>query len=147
MGWRGGHLYDFDIAGERFGDPNTTDEVKSDARLTIAGALKRGFTRFTYTYDFGDDWEHLIVIEGTVPRVEGQHYPACVAGKRACPPEDSGGVYGYVQLLEVRADPKHPDHEEMSEWLDEDFDPEAFSVEDVDAQLARQFGEAVPPKR
>jgi len=147
MGWGDAHLHDFDIAGHRYGDPSTTDEVENEARLTLAGIRNRGVVRFKYTYDFGDDWEHLIVIEGTVPRVEGQHYPACIAGKRACPPEDSGGRYGYPHLLEVGADPTHPDHEEMSEWLDEDFDPEEFSVEEVDARLAAQFGPATPAKR
>jgi len=147
MGWDDDHLHDFDIAGERYGDPNTTDEVVNEARLTLAGVRNRGVERFKYTYDFGDDWEHLIVIEGTVPRVEGQHYPACIAGKRACPPEDCGGPHGYANLLEVRADPTHPDHEEMSEWVDEDFDPEAFSVESADAALAEQFGPATRAKR
>jgi Plasmid pRiA4b ORF-3-like protein len=147
MGWEDAHLHDFDIAGDRFGDPGTTDEVENEARLTLAAILKAGVGRFKYTYDFGDDWEHLILVEGTVPRVERQHYPACIAGKRACPPEDCGGPYGYANLLEVRADPAHPDHEEMSQWLDEDFDPDAFSVADTDARLAARFGPAAPPKR
>lgn len=147
MGWGDAHLHDFDIAGERYGDPSTTDEVVNEARLTIAAVRKAGVVRFKYTYDFGDDWEHLIVIEGTVPRVASQHYPACIAGKRACPPEDSGGQYGYPHLLAVRADPSHPDHAEMSEWLDEDFDPDEFSVEDVDARLTAQFSPATSAKR
>ncbi|HVC59853.1 MAG TPA: plasmid pRiA4b ORF-3 family protein [Acetobacteraceae bacterium] len=142
MGWDDGHLHEFDIAGERFGNPGTTDEVANEARLTLAGVRDRGVARFKYTYDFGDDWEHLVVIEGTVARVEGQHYPACIAGKRACPPEDCGGVHGYANLLEVTADPTHPDHKEMSEWLAEDFDPEEFSVADTDARLAARFGPA-----
>jgi hypothetical protein len=142
MGWHDSHLHQFDIAGEHFGDPTTTDEVTNEARLTLAAVHRRVGNRFKYTYDFGDDWEHLIVIEGTIPRVETQHYPACIAGKRACPPEDSGGPYGYADLLAVRADPSHPDHEEMSEWLDEDFDPEEFSVADADAALAAYFSPA-----
>jgi hypothetical protein len=147
MGWENAHLHDFDIAGDRFGDPGTTDEVKNELRLSLAALLKSGVDRFKYTYDFGDNWEHLIVIEGRIPRVEGQRYPACITGKRACPPEDSGGPYGYADLLAVRADPAHPNHEEMSEWLDEDFDPDAFSVVDADARLAAWFGLAAPPKR
>jgi len=128
----------------RFGDPGTTDEVANEARLTLAGVRNRGFK---YIYDFGNDWEHLVVIEGTVPRVTGQHYSACIAGKRACPPEDCGGVHTYANLLEVTADPTPPDHEEMSEWLAEDFDPEEFSVADTDARLAAWFGPATPAKR
>lgn len=147
MGWMDGHLHDFDVAGDRYGNPATTDEVENEARLTLAKIRNAGVARFKYTYDFGDDWEHLIVIEGTVPRVEGQHYPACIAGKRACPPEDCGGPYGYAHLLEVRADPTHPDHAEMAEWLDEDFDPEEFSADARDAMLAAQFGAAARVKR
>jgi hypothetical protein len=147
MPWTDDHLHAFDIAGERFGDPSTTTRVVSETRLTLAGVRNKGVTRFTYTYDFGDSWEHLIVIEGTVPRVAGQHYPACVDGQRACPPEDCGGVYGYANLLEARADPTHPRHEELSEWLREDFDPEAFSVANFDAWLAARFRPATPAKR
>jgi hypothetical protein len=110
MGWRDSHLHDFEIAGEHYGDPSTTDEVANEARLTLAGIHDSGVVRCKYTYDFGDGWEHLIVIEGTVLRVDGQHYPACIAGKRACPPEDCGGPFGYAELLEVRANPTHPDH-------------------------------------
>ncbi len=147
MGWTDSHLHDFAIGGDRFGDPNTGDEVENEARLTLEAIRNAGVARFKYTYDFGDDWEHLVVIEGTVPCVQSQHYPACIAGKRACPPEDCGGVYGYANLLEVRADPTHPGHEEMSEWLDEDFDPEEFSIEEVDAMLAGQFGPVTSGKR
>jgi hypothetical protein len=147
MGWEDAHLHDFNIAGERFGDPSTTDDVANEARMTLDRVGKAGISRFKYTYDFGDDWEHLIVIEGTVLRAEGKHYPACVAGKRACPPEDCGGVPGYYHLLKVMADPTHPAYEDMSEWVNEDFDPEAFSAEAVDATLAVQFGLAMPAKR
>jgi hypothetical protein len=147
MGWHDAHLHDFDIAGKRFGDPATTEEVENEARMTLDRVHKAGATRFKYNYDFGDDWEHLIVIEATVPRAAGQHYPACVAGKRACPPEDCGGVWGYHHLLEVMADPAHPEHEDMSEWVNEDFDPESFSVEATDAMLARQFAPVIPAKR
>jgi hypothetical protein len=147
MGWDNDHLHDFNIADEHFGDPDTTDEMADEARLNLAGVRNRGVERFTYTYDFGDDWEHLIVMEGTVKRVEGQHYPACIAGKRACPPEDCGGVHGYYELLDIRADPTHPDHKEMSERLPADFDPEAFSVEAADAAQAAQFSPARPAKR
>ena len=140
MGWDNSHLHDFDIGGARYGDPSNTDEVDDEADIDLADIMKTGVSRFRYTYDFGDDWVHLVTIEGTFPRAEGQPYPACIAGKRACPPEDSGGPYGLAQLLAVKADPSHPDHEEMSEWLDDDYDPEAFSVADADAAVAARFG-------
>jgi hypothetical protein len=146
MGWEDAHLHDFDVAGEHYGDPTTTDDVVNEARLTLAEIRRAGIERFTYTYDFGDDWEHRIVVEGAVPRVEGQRYPACVAGKRACPPEDCGGPYGYAHFLAARADPSHPDHQEMSGWVDEDFDPDWFSVAEADASVAAHCRSA-PPKR
>ena len=68
MGWHDSHLHDFDVAGDRFGDPATTDEVENEARMTLDRVRKAGIARFKYNYDFGDDWEHLIVIEGAVPR-------------------------------------------------------------------------------
>jgi hypothetical protein len=91
MGWDDAHLHDFEVAGEHYGDPATTDDVTNEARLTLGQIRRAGAQRFKYTYDFGDDWEHIIVIEGTVARVEDQRYPTCIAGKRACPPEDCGG--------------------------------------------------------
>lgn len=144
MGWENAHLHDFDIAGDRFGDPANTDHVDDEADMTLAGVLEAGVARFKYTYDFGDDWIHLITIEGTIPRVEGHRYPACIAGKRACPPEDTGGPYGLANILAVRADPSHPDHEEISGWMEEDFDPNAFSIEEADAAVAARFS---PPAR
>jgi hypothetical protein len=146
MGWEDAHLHDFEVAGERFGDPATTDEVTNEARLTLDQIRRAGIQRFKYTYDFGDDWEHLVVIEGAVARVDGQRYPTCVAGKRACPPEDSGGPYGYAHLLAVCADASHPERAEMLEWFGADFDPDEFSVVEADASVAARRG-AVPAKR
>jgi len=139
MGWHGGHLHEFDLSFARYGDPTTTDDVDDEAKVTLISLTRAGATRFRYTYDFGDDWVHQIVVEGSVPRTEGQRYPACIGGKRACPPEDSGGPYGLAELLAARADPNHPDHAEIAEWLEEDYDPEAFSVAEADARLAARF--------
>ena len=146
MGWEDAHLHDFEIAGERFGDPTTTDDVINEARMALDQICRAGFVRFKYTYDFGDNWEHLIVVEDTVARVEGQRYPACVAGKRACPPEDSGGPYGYANLLAIRSDPSHPGHQEASQWFGEDFNPDEFSVLEADASVAARCC-AAPARR
>ena len=80
------------------------------------------------------------MIEGERPPVEGQAYPACVAGRRNCPPEDCGGGWGYQQLLAVLGDPAHPRRHEWLEMLGDDFDPEAFTVEAADARVAARFG-------
>jgi len=129
----------FDVAGRSYGDPARVDDVADDERLTVGGVLKAGVKRFTYTYDFGDDWEHEIVIEGRKAAVGGRRYPACTAGKRNCPPDDCGGVWGYRDLLAALADPSRCQAHERSEWMDMDFDPEQFSVEMVDARIAARL--------
>jgi hypothetical protein len=139
MGWGDGHLHAFDVGGRRYGSPGTTDDVASEDKLTIASVAGSGLSSFGYTYDFGDDWRHDILIEKTLPANSPTDRAACVAGKRNCPPEDCGGPWGYGALLDVLADPNHPQHEEQREWLGDEFDPEAFSVEAVNAVLASVF--------
>ena len=139
MGWQGGHLHVFDIDGRQYGDRRTVDDVADENRLTLSGVLKSGVTRFGYIYDFGDDWDHTVAIEKIQPAIDGQTYPACVAGKRNCPPEDCGGVWGYEELLQILADPAHPERAERLEWLGEDFDPEDFSIPIANAALTARF--------
>jgi hypothetical protein len=110
--------------------------------LTLNAVLKSGVRRFTYTYDFGDNWHHVVLIERPRRALEAGSYPACIAGKRHCPPEDCGGPWGYQDLLAVLADPTHPDYAERVEWVGEDFDPDAFSVDVANARLAARFGQA-----
>ena len=145
MGWMDSHLHAFDIDGEQYGDRTTTDDVGDERRMTLNGLVKSGVSRFTYTYDFGDDWEHDILIEKAPPAHSAKAFPACVAGKRACPPEDCGGIGGYENLLEILADPTNPEREEQLEWIGGSFDPEDFSVEDADAALAAAFNRAKAP--
>ena len=140
MGWRGGHLHAFDIGGRQYGDPHSVDDVAHENRLTLKGVAKSRAARFLYTYDFGDNWEHLVLIEKPVPVPQDGVLPRCVAGKRNCPPEDCGGAWGYAELLAVLADPSHPDHAEQCEWVDDDFDPEEFDLESANRILAARFG-------
>ena len=84
-----------------------------------------------YIYDFGDNWEHKVVLEKILPREKNVNYPRCIGGKRACPPEDCGGVWGYKNLLEALEDPKHPQYEELLDWFGEDFDLEHFDCSEV----------------
>lgn len=136
MGWTDSHLHAFRVGDTSYGvpDPDFPDDMKSErsARLDrIAG--ERG--TLIYEYDFGDGWEHELKIEKILPAEKGKRYPLCLAGSRACPPEDCGGVFGYARLLEVLTDPKHEEHEETLEWLGEDFDPEAFDLNEVNQGL------------
>lgn len=84
----------------------------------------------TYEYDFGDSWEHIVLLEKIIPAEPSVIYPRCIAGKRACPPEDAGGIPGYAQKLEILQHPRSKYYREIKQWMG-DFDPERFSPEDV----------------
>ena len=114
MGWEGSHLHTFEIGGRYYGDPDSVDDVINEEQLTMNTVVKSGGRRFNYTYDFGDNWQHEIVIEGKKPPVDGRGYPACIAGKRNCPPEDCGGRWGYQELVAVLAD---PEHQKYQNWI------------------------------
>jgi len=105
--------------------------------VRLFSVLGKVGAKAVYTYDFGDGWEHAIAVEKVLSPEAGHAYPACVEGKRHGPPEDCGGVPGFYNLLEAIGDPEHGQHEEMRDWLGDDFDPEAFSVDEVNRRLAR----------
>lgn len=100
----------------------------------IAPYVKR---RFLYEYDFGDGWEHQIVVEKTISPTAGEKYPRCIQGKGACPPEDVGGVWGYESFLEAIQNPNHEEHDSYLEWVGGKFDPEAFDLEETNQALRR----------
>jgi hypothetical protein len=99
--------------------------------IPIATYLREPGDRADYEYDFGDGWEHAVVLEQVMLRVPGKKYPACTDGARACPPEDCGGVSGYEQMLVVLSDPAHPEHDSMLEWVGGRYDPAAFDPRKV----------------
>jgi hypothetical protein len=139
MGWEGSHLYQFVIGGIVYGDPGMLGELDvEDARTVTLDTLVRGEkSKFLYEYDFGDSWEHELLVEKILPQEEGKRYPLCLTGKRVCPPEDCGGIWGYVDFLEAIRDPKHPEYEEMLAWVGGEFDPDAFDLEEVNTELQR----------
>lgn len=141
MGWDDNHLHVFQIDGRDYGDRSTVDDVANENRLTLTGVMKSGVSRFTYIYDFGDSWKHGLVIEKAQPMILGQACPLCAGGKRACPPEDSGGPWGYRQLLEMLADPDNAQYADQREWIGEDFDPEAFHIDVANSLLKAKFGQ------
>ena len=129
MGWQGYHLHMFDVGGVLFGDPDEdADYVINEKHATVKQVLPRLDSRLRWDYDFGDGWEHEVVVEAIESPTEGGRYPMCLDGKRACPPEDCGGAGGYMRLLEALSDPKDPEHDVLAEWAPEGFDPEAFDV-------------------
>lgn len=106
-------------------------EVISEHVQKIANWFSMENRAANYIYDFGDGWEHRIELEKILPRDENIEYPICIAGKRACPPEDCGGIWGYKEFLEAIRDPEHENHEELLEWVGGEFDPEAFDPKKV----------------
>lgn len=139
MGWHDSHLHAFVIGGGQYGDRHTVDDVADENRVTLNGLLKSGVARFAYTYDFGDNWEHSVAFEKSGPAVKGVSYPVCITGKRNCPPEDCGGVWGYEELLAILADPAHPERAERIDWIGEEFNPDEFDLELASTVLAARF--------
>jgi Plasmid pRiA4b ORF-3-like protein len=140
MGWYNCHLHSFRVGNREYSIPPPPGmgldlEMEDSSGITLGQIVAAGVKKFRYEYDFGDSWEHAIQIEKTVEREEGVRYPRCVAGKRACPPEDCGGVWGYADFLEALADPKHERHDELLEWVGGEFDPEAFDLEGVNQRM------------
>ena len=139
MGWTQSHLYRFEVGGVDYGEPDR--DYDGDVRSAKATALRKiapaPGTAFLYEYDFGDSWQHRIEVEKVLPLEPGVRYPRCLAGKRACPPEDIGGIWGYEEFLQAIRDPKHPEHAAMLEWVGGFFDPEAFDLRAVNDRLAR----------
>jgi len=136
MGWTDSHLHGFYVGRTAYGrpDPEFPDDTLDERRVRLDEIAGEGDT-VVYEYDFGDGWRHSLKIEKRMPAEPGARYPRCLAGKRACPPEDCGGPPGYARLLEVLADPKHEEHEDMLDWLGGDFDAEAFDPGEVDRAL------------
>ena len=139
VGWTNSHLHDFTIRGERYSEPSPEDwePVKDEQRYKLNQLVTGAKFKFVYQYDFGDSWDHEVVVEKVLTPEPGMRYPVCVTGKRACPPEDVGGVWGYAEFLEAINDPKHEEHESYLEWIGGEFDPEAFDLDDVNALLKR----------
>ncbi|BCV20697.1 plasmid pRiA4b ORF-3 family protein [Moorella sp. Hama-1] len=137
MGWYNRHLYQFTINGSHYGEPDDEFlvEVRNARRQKLKDVVNQEKQRFIYEYDFGDGWEHEIVVEKILPPEPGKRYPVCLKGKRACPPEDCGGPWGYASLLHILQHPGHPEYEDMRAWAGEDFDPEDFDLEFVNQEL------------
>jgi hypothetical protein len=139
LGWENHHLHVFSFGDEEFGIPDRELGFSDERQVTLGELIDLG-ARFRYTYDFGDDWEHEIVVDDLLDADPDTHYPVPVAAKGACPPEDCGGSWGYANLKEILADPNHDEHQDMLEWLSLDnaseFDAAAVTTEDIDHELA-----------
>jgi hypothetical protein len=140
MGWYDCHLHQFEVNGVHYADTNhmladTTDE----ARRTLAEM--RAGDRLAYWYDFGDDWWHDIIVESLDRADPALTYPRCVNGRRAAPPEDSGGPWGFVELMRALSDEKHPEHEMYLDGMEQlgevAYDPERFDLDATNEALSQ----------
>lgn len=141
LGWSDCHLYEFTKGEGRFQppdpEPDRLGEAKSmDSRkMPLSHVLTKPGDRMEYLYDFGDAWEHEIVLEEVLPPDPSRKVPICLSGARACPPEDCGSTPGYENLVEAMKDPKHHDRDDLLAWLGEPYDPEKFDLEQVNRDL------------
>ncbi len=139
MGWLDYHLHEFEMVGLSTGlsvniglpDEEFDREVLPGWRQKIADYFSLENRSADYTYDFGDGWKHKIQLEKILTREKDIIYPICINGKRACPPEDCGGIWGYEDFLEIIRDPNHEEHERMLEWIGGEFDPEHFDPQKI----------------
>jgi len=152
MGWWNSHLHLFQVGVLMITDSATLAEWGEDGvpdHVTqLDKIVKQERTTCTYEYDFGDSWEHELVLEAILPVDETAVYPRCLAGERACPPEDCGGPWGYELFLEALQNPEHEEHDSYLEWVGGAFDPEAFDLDKVTQQLREGVywqGEMVAP--
>lgn len=146
MGWSNAHLHRF-VHKKKFYSNPTMEEEWTDNRqvdysgVLIADLLQREKQSMSYDYDFGDGWEHTILLEKILPRMIGTKYPVCIAGKRNCPPEDCGGPFGYHDMLTILANPRHQEYKELKKWLGDQYDPEHFDLNKINTRLSKKdFG-------
>jgi hypothetical protein len=138
MGWTDSHLHNFRVGDKLFGpqyDDHPEEEL-DETSVTAIQAIDR-HRRFGYDYDFGDGWEHEIVVEELAETPSALRFAVCIDGQNACPPEDCGGPPGYAHLLEVLSTPSHDEHHDFVDWLGGPFDPEAFDLAESNVALQR----------
>lgn len=136
MGWDNYHLHQFLIDGTCYSLPEEDDYMqttvsKNEADFSLQDLTGKIQPRFQYIYDFGDNWVHQVEVEKELSPEEGEPYPVLMTGRRSCPPEDSGGIPGYQEMLAVLDDPDDHRHEEISDWIGEDFNPAGFGKGEI----------------
>ena len=147
MGWTNSHMHQFEIAGTRYADPRFMmgdfDDFGaidySNVRISNFVEKHGSKLRMGYEYDFGDSWQHEIILEAVTESAPGVKYPRCVEGERACPPEDIGGVYGFADYVEAITNPKHSEYRDYLDW-NGPFDPAKFSA----ATATRRMRKGLP---
>ncbi len=141
MGWTDSHLHMFIAGRDQYGmpDPDWDNDIIPETKVQLGSLLQNPKDKLIYEYDFGDSWEHRIVLEKVLPFDPETVTPVCTGGKRNCPPEDVGGVWGYEEFLEAINNPSHEDYDNMLEWAGDDFDPEQFNINNINAALKKSY--------
>jgi hypothetical protein len=142
LGWTNSHLHQFMIGGVRYAmaDPEWSEELQQvdERRVVLHKALDAESRCFDYLYDFGDSWNHVIVVEEHhAARSDQTQALHCTEGENACPPEDVGGIHGYAEFLEAIADPGHEEHERYLTWAGGSFDPKRIDLPAINRDLAK----------
>jgi hypothetical protein len=138
MGWTNSHLHAFRVGDARYGmQAEDWPENEIDEKTVTVLQSLREERRFVFDYDFGDSWEHEVVIEELEWTHLGLKYAVCLEGANACPPEDVGGARGYSDFLEAIVDPAHDDHQSFLDWVGGPFDPAEFNVAEANALLQK----------
>lgn len=140
FGWQDYHMHVFASGPEEFGVPDPELGFADERHVSLGQLISGIGDRLRYTYDFGDDWQHEIMVEELLDADPETHYPVLVTAQGACPPEDCGGPWGYAELKEILADPSHEQHQEMLDWLGLEnssaFDPDAVATDQIEQELA-----------
>lgn len=138
MGWTNSHLHQFISENQSYGIPDDEwdeSETTDYSSVKLSDLISAEKEKILYEYDFGDGWEHEIILEKVLTEEDNKYYPSCIDGKRNCPPEDCGGMGGYEHLIKVIQDPNDDEHEEMKVWVGENFNPEDFNLNEVNEAL------------
>ena len=141
MGWETYHLYSFEIGTKQYTHPQMDEgelNMEDSTATMLSNVLYKAKQKLIYTYDFGDNWKHEIVVEKIEQPEAVQRLPIVVKGVRACPPEDVGGWWGYAEYLEAMANPRHERHEEFMGWRGP-FNPKAFDADAANETLRKVF--------
>jgi hypothetical protein len=144
MGWENCHLHQFIKDGTYYSNENDAeamfDSINYQKKKTrLKSLLTSVKEKIVYEYDFGDSWEHDIILEKIIPFDGNLRYPICITGKMHCPAEDSGGIYGYSNMLEILAQPDHEEYSQYLEWLGDEFDPEYFDKDEINELLRAAY--------